>query len=182
MMIQLKDGDTIAEVHKKDPFMLLSRPDRVESVTYKIKSPFIKQSVYVTLGHIDGRPIEIFINSKDLKKNAEYAVLTRLISAIFRRGGDVSFILEELRGIWDANGGFFKNGKYIHSFYAEVADVIETFFRERGIITDIPVVSATSSVDANINYKICPECGAKALKTENGSDACVQCGYSKCDK
>ena len=138
----------------------------------------MKYSVYVTIGYInDGVPIVIFINSKDLKRTAEYAVLTRLISAIFRRGGDVSFVLEELRGIWDSNGGFFKNGKYIHSFYAEIADVIEEFFESIGLLT-----APIQSENKENHFKICPECGAKALKNDNGCDTCMQCGYSKCDK
>ena len=71
------------------------------------------------------RPIEIFINSKDLTRAPEYVVLTRLISAIFRRSPNPLFILEELQGIFDPNGGSFKEGKYYHSFYAEIADVFE---------------------------------------------------------
>ncbi|MCK5521464.1 MAG: hypothetical protein KAI81_10150, partial [Candidatus Marinimicrobia bacterium] len=110
----------------------VARPEVVEAKVYKVKSPFVKFSVYITLSYIyenkRKRPVEIFLNSKDLTRSAEYAVLTRLISAIFRKTNDPHFILEELRSIYDPNGGFFKEGKYVHSFYAEVADVIERFF------------------------------------------------------
>ncbi|MFA6618756.1 MAG: hypothetical protein WCT23_06795 [Candidatus Neomarinimicrobiota bacterium] len=193
-----KDKDKQAQT------LTLKRPDVVDARVYKIKSPFVKFNVYVTLGYIieNGRkrPIEIFINSKDLTHSAQYAVLTRLISAIFRRAGDAHFILEELRSIYDPNGGYFKEGKYIHSFYSEVADVIERFFTEEGILArpeqgeqiSLPIKTELSSVNTitddendptlNNTFKICPECNSRALKFENGCEFCVQCGYTKCDK
>jgi len=139
------------------------------------------------------RPIEIFINSKDLTKTSEYVVLTRLISAIFRRGTNPMFILEELQGIFDPNGGSFKEGKYYHSFYSEIADVIERFFYDVKII-DKPQTTPVSdngamqsmqsqeSIEINSEFRICPTCSSKSLKTENGCDSCMSCGYSKCDK
>ena len=182
------------------------RPEVVDAKVYKVKSAFVKNSVFITLSYLKEssiiRPIEIFINSKDLNRSAEYVVLTRLISAIFRRATDPMFILEELHGIHDPNGGSFKDGKYYHSFYAEVADVIERFFYDVNIIeksddqitTDtetkqqaVPVEvdknqSSNSHNDLNTVFKICPECSGKSLKMENGCDMCVECGYSKCDK
>ena len=108
------------------------RPEVVDAKVYKLKSAFVKNSVFITLSYVNDnsevRPIEIFINSKDLTRAPEYVVLTRLVSAIFRRSNDPMFILEELQGIFDPNGGTFKDGKYYHSFYAEIADVIERFF------------------------------------------------------
>ncbi|MFO7840971.1 MAG: hypothetical protein R6V48_02260 [Fidelibacterota bacterium] len=195
----------IEKKEEKPPQPLtLKRPDVVDAKVYKIKSPFVKFNVYVTLGYImeygRKRPIEIFINSKDLTHSAQYAVLTRLISAIFRRAGDAQFILEELRSIYDPNGGYFKEGKYIHSFYSEVADVIERFFRDEGILNapeqgeqiNIPIktqLTAQHTITDNENdptnnntFKICPECNSRALKYENGCEFCVQCGYTKCDK
>ncbi len=140
------------------------------------------------------RPIEIFINSKDLTRAPEYVVLTRLISAIFRRSPNPLFILEELQGIFDPNGGSFKEGKYYHSFYAEIADVIERFFYDVNILekpspfTTVNDGITSNTLDESISigennlFKICPDCNAKALKTENGCDSCMDCGYSKCDK
>jgi len=176
------------------------RPDVVNAKVYKLKSVFVKNSVFVTLSYISEgniiRPIEIFINSKDLTRAPEYVVLTRLISAIFRRASDAMFILEELQGIFDPNGGSFKDGKYYHSFYAEIADVIEQFFYDVGIVerpavhphTDNGLVE-TSTVLAqdegnmgNVQFKVCPDCNNRTLKTENGCDSCMGCGYSKCDK
>ena len=117
----------------------IERPPIVESITYKLKSSFVHHSIYITLGYVtDGkgnkRPVEIFINSKDLTHSAEYAVLTRLISAIFRHASNPTFILDELRGIYDPRGGVFKNGRYYPSLYAEIADVMEQFFRDIGLL------------------------------------------------
>ena len=186
-----------------------TRPQSVDAKVYKVKSAFVKNSVFITLSYVETdegrRPIEIFINSKDLNRAPEYVVLTRLISAIFRRATDPMFILEELHGIHDPNGGSFKDGKYYHSFYAEVAETIERFFYDVGIIKKEAVASepesdkmtkspenndlvkvemrpSNASIELNTQFKICPTCSSKSLKTENGCDSCVECGYSKCDK
>ncbi len=177
------------------------RPEVVDAKVYKLKSAFVKNSVFITLSYVNEndeiRPIEIFINSKDLTRAPEYVVLTRLVSAIFRRSNDPMFILEELQGIFDPNGGTYKDGKYYHSFYAEIADVIERFFFEVGIMErpeampmedngpQQKVVLAKDEGNAgNIEFRICVECNNRTLKTENGCDICMDpdCGYSKCDK
>jgi len=175
------------------------RPEVVDAKVYKLKSAFVKNSVFITLSYVNDeqsglKPIEIFINSKDLTKTSEYVVLTRLISAIFRRATNPMFILEELQGIFDPNGGSFKEGKYYHSFYSEIADVIERFFYDVKII-EKPKESSVSnnevvdmsemesaSLELNDDFRICPTCSSKSLKTENGCDSCMSCGYSKCDK
>ena len=180
-----------------------NRPHVVDAKVYKVKSAFVNNSVFITLSYVETdlgrRPIEIFINSKDLNRAPEYVVLTRLISAIFRRATDPMFILEELHGIHDPNGGSYKEGKYYHSFYAEVAEVIENFFYDVNIIEKpdnkeeniaIPKEDKEEQtvkiMAENHSYKtafrICPTCNSKSLKTENGCDSCVSCGYSKCDK
>ncbi len=176
------------------------RPEVVDAKVYKLKSAFVKNSVFITLSYVkdktDIRPIEIFINSKDLTRAPEYVVLTRLVSAIFRRSNDPMFILEELQGIFDPNGGTFKEGKYYHSFYAEIADVIERFFFDVGIIerpdthpfedngVDEQVILTKDEGNAgNTEFKICKECNNRTLKIENGCDVCMDpdCGYSKCE-
>ena len=210
-MIKLKQNFKIKEVKKSGPVKAPSspssnsaiRPEVVNAKVYKVKSAFVKNAVFITLSYVDthsGRkPIEIFINSKDLNRSAEYVVLTRLISAIFRRATDPMFILEELHGIHDPNGGSFKDGKYYHSFYAEVADVIERFFYDVKIIEKndenvspdnssqteselVPNKVAPLKDGLNTEFRLCPECSDKSLKTENGCDMCMECGYSKCDK
>ena len=143
-MLKLSQNTKIKEISEKnnnhpytvDPKSI--RQDVVDAKVYKLKSAFIKNSVFITMSYIKHedqiRPIEIFINSKDLTRAPEYVVLTRLISAIFRRSPNPLFILEELQGIFDPNGGSFKEGKYYHSFYAEIADVIERFFYDVNIL------------------------------------------------
>ena len=177
------------------------RPEVVDAKVYKLKSAFVKNSVFITLSYVeeekDVRPIEIFINSKDLTRAPEYVVLTRLVSAIFRRSNDPMFILEELQGIFDPNGGTYKEGKYYHSFYAEIADVIERFFFHVGILErpdampiednglQKKIVHANEEGNSgNTKFRICNECNNRTLKTENGCDICMDpdCGYSKCDK
>ena len=180
-------SENTKQKYKADPKSI--RPEVVDAKVYKLKSAFIKNSVLVTLSFIKHdehiRPIEIFINSKDLTRAPEYVVLTRLISAIFRRSANPMFILEELQGIFDPNGGSFKEGKYYHSFYAEIADVIERFFYDVNIIekpTDWTIQNdgniSIDKPDSNENntFKICPDCDSKTLKTENGCDSCMGCG------
>lgn len=216
-MIKLKKNFKVKEVQAKDITQKENvsspstnsaiRPEVVNAKVYKVKSAFVKNAVFITLSYIDthsGRkPIEIFINSKDLNRSAEYVVLTRLISAIFRRATNPMFILEELHGIHDPNGGSFKDGKYYHSFYAEVADVIERFFYDVDIIKkedlnqspenqedkkkninqiDDDLIKVANDLEVNAEFRICPACSSKSLKTENGCDMCMECGYSKCDK
>lgn len=209
-MIKLTTDATISEtpgnIQQKDDATIpakqlaVVRPDVVDAKVYKLKSAFVKNSVFVTLSYMNEngiiRPVEIFINSKDLTRAPEYVVLTRLISAIFRRASDAMFILEELQGIFDPNGGSFKEGKYYHSFYAEIADVIERFFYDVGIVerptehppTDngkietTPVLAQDEGNMGNVQFKVCPDCNNRTLKIENGCDSCMGCGYSKCDK
>ncbi|HHM02618.1 MAG TPA: hypothetical protein ENJ15_06355 [Caldithrix abyssi] len=200
-MIRIDDNQfEITEVKQEEPLdhvteHIVDRPNVVEARVYKLRSGFVKHSVYITLGYIEQngrkRPIEIFINSKDLTKNAEYAVLTRLISAIFRKSSDPRFILEELSSIHDPNGGYHRNGKFIHSFYSEVADIIERFFIEIGMMEKKTVTVAAESAGpaeavlaTNTEFQLCPDCSQRSVKMENGCLTCVnpECGYSKCDK
>ena len=215
-MIKIGASTKIEEISKKEKTTLKEgkqtnrpthnitntfRPEVVDAKVYKLKSAFVKNSVFITLSYVeeekDVRPIEIFINSKDLTRAPEYVVLTRLVSAIFRRSPDPMFILEELQGIFDPNGGTYKEGKYYHSFYAEIADVIERFFFDVGILErpdakpiednglQKKVVHAKEEGNSgNTKFRICNECNNRTLKTENGCDICMDpnCGYSKCDK
>ena len=194
---ETKKKDLIQDSRQEDSGSNI-RPEVVDAKVYKLKSAFVKNSVFITLSYInqDGvlSPIEIFINSKDLTKTSEYVVLTRLISAIFRRSTNPMFILEELQGIFDPNGGSFKEGKYYHSFYSEIADVIERFFYDVKIIDKLESSNESTAnqndlehveqnvMNLNSEFKICPSCSGKSLKIENGCDSCMDCGYSKCDK
>lgn len=194
-MLKLSEDFKIEEI-KEEPLTkrdrIAERPDVVKAKVYRFDSGFVKHKVYVTLSYIEQnkkkRPIEIFINSKDLTKNAEYTVLTRLISAIFRKSSNPAFILEELNGIHDPNGGYFNKGKYVLSFYSEIANVIEQFLGEIECVdavekeADAPKVKM--SLSGNENLSLCPECNQRSVRMENGCMTCIneKCGYSKCDK
>jgi len=176
---------------------IIERPEMVSAKVYKLKSRFVKQSLYITLSYIRGdddinRPIEIFINSKDLSKLPEYTVLTRLISAIFRHFNNPKFILEELQSVYDPNGGYFMKGKYIYSFYSEIALIIERFFIEIGFMNEkqdgldnwietAKKANPEKTIEVN-NFKICPNCNQKSLQIDGGCLNCInpECGYSKC--
>lgn len=175
---------------------IITRPEMAEAKVYKLKSRFVKESLYVTLSYIKGengnRPIEIFINSKDLSKLPEYTVLTRLISAIFRHFRDPKFILEELQSVYDPNGGYFMKGKYIYSFYSEIAITIEKFFidigflkeKEDGLenwIENAKKAHPDKKIETN-KFRICPNCNQKSLQIDGGCLNCInpECGYSKC--
>jgi len=176
---------------KKEP-----RQDVLNAKVYKLKSSFVDYAIYITLSYkLDDNgnriPYEIFINSKDLTKSAEYAVLTRLISAVFRRSEDPTFIIEELKSIYDPNGGHFKEGRYYPSIYAEIGDILEKFFFDIGIMKkkerkemSEQGPAAPKKDEINLELKICPKCGQKSLKLEGGCMACMNpdCGYSKCDE
>lgn len=176
---------------------LIVRPDIVEAKVYKLRSRFVKESLYITLSYVKNkegknRPIEIFINSKDLSKLPEYTILTRLISAIFRYFRDPEFILEELQSVYDPNGGYFSNGKYIYSFYSEIASIIEKFFIDIGFLDKkdegldnwfetAKKVNPEKKIEIN-NFKICPNCNQKSLQIDGGCLNCInpECNYSKC--
>jgi hypothetical protein len=179
----------------------LERPYVIDAKVYKLKSRFVEHSIFITIGYIKYddkiRPFEIFINSKDLSRAAEFTMLTRLLSAIFRRFEDPVFILEELRSIYDPNRiGYWKNNRFIHSLYGEIAEVIEEFFKEMGIMKT--ETASEKSGEAGIKlmieekdeskedlslFQICPKCNLRTLKVEGGCYTCVnpECGYTKCD-
>jgi len=175
----------------------ITRPETVEAKVYKLKSRFVKERVFVTMSYIadedgENRPIEIFINSKDLSKLPEYTVLTRLISAIFRNFNNPRFILEELQSVYDPNGGYFMKGKYIYSFYSEIALIIEKFFIDIGFIDEkdegldnwietAKKANPDKKFEVN-NFKICPNCNQKSLQVDGGCLNCInpECSYSKC--
>jgi len=181
-------------IQKED---VIKRPESVEAKVYRLKSRFVKERMYITLSYVHteegvNRPIEMFINSKDLSKLPEYTVLTRLISTIFRTFADPKFILEELKSIYDPNGGYFLKGRYIYSFYSEIAMIIEKFFIDIGFMGD-----QESKLDNWIDnakkmnpekeikeshFKICPECNERSLQLDGGCLMCInpECGYSKC--
>ena len=120
--------------------MLLTRSERLTGATYKLRWPDSEHALYVTVNDVehDGirRPFEIFVNSKNLEHYAWVVALTRMISAVFRRGGEVAFVAEELKQVFDPRGGHWANGRYVPSLVAAIGDILERHMRETGFLTD----------------------------------------------
>src|SRR6202042_2899063 len=116
----------------------LDRPEDLPGRTYKIKWPGRDHAIYITINDVmqDGRrrPFEIFINSKNMEHYAWTVALTRMISAVFRRGGDVSFVVEEMKAVFDPRGGAWMEGRYVPSLLAAIGDVIERHMIEIGFL------------------------------------------------
>ncbi|MEO1679388.1 MAG: adenosylcobalamin-dependent ribonucleoside-diphosphate reductase [Pseudomonadota bacterium] len=168
----------------------LDRPESLEGHTYKLQWPDSPHAIYITLNDIDvnGRriPFEIFINSKNMEHYAWTVALTRMISAVFRRGGDVSFVVEELKAVFDPRGGAWMGGKYVPSILAAIGGVIERHLVSIGFIggeglglkTDPEAKRAVVGVHAAV--PACPNCGSHEIGMQEGCMTCRNCGYSKC--
>ena len=173
-------------VHLTKP---LDRPTFLPGATYKIKWADSDHAIYITVNDIeqDGRrrPFEVFINSKNMEHFAWTVALTRMISAVFRRGGDVSFVVDELKAVFDPRGGQWVKGRYVPSLLAAIGDVIEEHMLAIGFLKapDAETV-APKPVKQVINIGTapaqCQSCGSVALVKQEGCDLCTACGYSKC--
>ena len=167
----------------------LDRPEVLIGQTYKIKWADLDHAFYITVNDIekDGRrrPFEIFINSKNMEHYAWTVALTRMISAVFRRGGDVSFVVDELKAVFDPRGGQWMHARYVPSLMAAIGEVIERHLVAIGFMTpretvvpdDVRAV-AVNAEGAPAHY--CPRCGQPSLVKIEGCDTCVSCGYSRC--
>ena len=167
----------------------LSRPEALEGQTYKVKWPDSEHAIYITVNDLllngHRRPFEVFINSKNMEHFAWTVALTRMISAVFRRGGDVSFVVEELKAVFDPRGGAWVDGKYIPSILAAIGGVIEHHMISTGFIAgegmglkvdpQAEVVNLTQCRGAS-----CSSCGQFDLRMVEGCMTCGSCGYSKC--
>jgi hypothetical protein len=198
--------DNVVQLHEK-----LKRPEMLIGSTYKVKTPLSEHALYVTINDIilNGgtenelrRPFEIFINSKNMDHFQWIVALTRIISAVFRKGGDVTFLVEELRSVFDPRGGYFKKGgKYMPSLVAEIGDAIECHMRMIGLLKDDGLdehrkklmaekraqyesaVAATATEDAGDfpeGAQLCGKCQTKAAIVMDGCLTCLNCGESKC--
>lgn len=162
-----------------------SRPSEISGTTYKLKSPLTDHALYITINHVevDGKnlPFEIFINSKSLEHQQWIITITRLISSIFRQhatyGLDISFIVSELRSVFDPNGGYQVKNRRIPSLVAEIGDIIETHLIKLGTIEDTRLELTKSSMT---KFRECPSCNSIALIRMDGCDTCSICGFSKC--
>ncbi len=185
----------------------LDRPEALPGNTYKIKWPESDHAIYITINDIvqDGRrrPFEVFINSKNMEHYAWTVGLTRMISAVFRRGGDVSFVVEELQAVFDPRGGFWMGGRYVPSLLAAIGDVIEQHMIAIGFLPDpgrerremvaarekkAAIGSSGAGQGTNgggvhalaATLPRCPKCSQPSLIRQEGCDLCTSCGYSKC--
>ena len=167
----------------------LDRPQSLEGSTYKLKWPDSEHAIYLTINDIvignRRRPFEVFINSKNMEHYAWTLALTRMISAVFRRGGDVSFVVEELKAVFDPRGGAWVQGKYIPSILAAIGGVIEQHMISIGFLEreGMGLKSDPQAQVVNIDTprgKACPSCGRFDMVMTEGCMTCRSCGHSKC--
>ncbi|MEW7867274.1 TSCPD domain-containing protein [Aeromonas diversa] len=176
------------------------RPERLTGTTYKLKTPqhVCEHSLFITINdmvlnegseHEIRCPFEIFINTKSLEHHQWIVALTRIISAVFRKGGDVTFLVEELRSVFDPKGGYWDHGRYVPSLIAGIGNVIETHLIEIGMLASPETDSAQKAYlaekyDAATGFppsaSLCPKCHYQALVLQDGCMTCLNCGDSKC--
>ncbi len=180
---EARDGEV---VYISEP---LERPETLEGVTYKLKWPESPHAIYITMNDVvtagRRRPFEIFINSKNMEHYAWTVALTRMISAVFRRGGDVSFVVEELKAVFDPRGGAWMKGRYVPSILAAIGGVIERHLVEIGFIEGEGQGLAEDPAAAQLAVGgtapvPCPNCGSFNTAMREGCATCLDCGYSKC--
>ncbi len=179
------DGDV---VYIAEP---LDRPQELEGLTYKLKWPDSNHAIYITINDIviagHRRPFEIFINSKNMEHFAWTVALTRMISAVFRRGGDISFVVEELKAVFDPRGGAWMGGKYVPSILAAIGGVIEKHLIAIGFIDGEgmglkadPRAEVSTLGNGRPKGPACPSCGEYQMRMVEGCMTCANCGHSKC--
>ncbi|GIS86420.1 MAG: NrdJb [Gammaproteobacteria bacterium] len=203
---QQEDEANVVRMHER-----LERPEMLRGTTYKIKPPVSDHAMYITINDIvlnqgteyeKYRPYEIFINSKNLDHYQWIVALTRVLSSVFRKGGDVAFLVEELKAVFDPKGGYFAGeGRFMPSIIAELGYVIERHFKSIGIIS--PEVldehqkeliekkrqefeNQDKQTDAFVNQEfphgstLCGQCNTVAVVLMDNCETCLNCGYSKC--
>ena len=190
----------------------LNRPEKLIGNTYKIKTPVTEHALYITINDIimeagtpreHRRPFEIFINSKNMGHFQWIVALTRVMSAVFRKGGDVTFLVEELRSVFEPSGGYFKKGgKFIPSLVAEIGEVVEQHLQEIGMLKKpgldqhqeqlvtkkrreylekyAPEGENLDSHGYPKSAQLCHKCSTKAAIAMDGCLTCLNCGESKC--
>ncbi|MDP5306418.1 adenosylcobalamin-dependent ribonucleoside-diphosphate reductase [Paracoccus spongiarum] len=168
----------------------LDRPAALEGSTYKLKWPGSEHAIYITVNDIvqagHRRPFEVFINSKNMEHYAWTVALTRMISAVFRRGGDVSFVVEELKAVFDPRGGAWMAGRYVPSILAAIGGVIERhmisigFLEAEGMGLKSDPKAEAVAVGEPPRGPSCPSCGQYGMRMIEGCMTCPSCGHSKC--
>lgn len=190
----------------------LGRPEKLVGNTYKIKTPVTEHALYITINDIvmnEGspqehrRPFEVFINSKNMEHFQWIVALTRVMSAVFRKGGDVTFLVEELKSVFEPSGGYFKKGgKFVPSLVAEIGEVVEQHLQEIGMLKKpgldqhqqklveekkAEYLEKHAKPGEEVNDEgfpkgasLCKKCNTKAAIIMDGCLTCLNCGESKC--
>ena len=204
----VEEKSNIIQMHES-----LQRPEMLLGSTYKIKTPLSEHSLYITINdivlnhdtdHEQRRPFEVFINSKNMDHFQWIVALTRIMSAVFRKGGDITFLVEELRSVFDPSGGYFKKGgKFMPSLVAEIGDVVESHLKMIGMIKSEEIsdhqqkimdekraqfeaekkvnnAESTESTAFPAGSQLCTKCNTKASIQMDGCMTCLNCGDSKC--
>lgn len=198
--------DNVIRMHEK-----LERPEKLVGSTYKVKTPVSDHAMYVTINdiilnegtqHEQRRPFEIFINSKSLDHYQWIVALTRVMSAVFRKGGDVTFIVDELKAVFDPRGGYWQpGGTFMPSIIADLGHIVEKHLIEIGLLRTVEpseerkqfieekraeYESRTAQTDAFAEgsypegAQLCGHCNTAASVVLDGCLTCLSCGYSKC--
>ena len=201
-----KPGVSVVEMHES-----LQRPETLIGMTYKIKSPLFEHALYVTVNdivlnagtpHEQRRPFEIFINSKNMDHFQWIVALTRIMSAVFRKGGDCTFLVEELKAVFDPRGGYLKKGGvYMPSIVAEIGAVLERHLISIGLLEGEALDEAqlkylaekraayeasqgAVAVEPGDGFpagaQLCTKCNTQAVVQMDGCATCLNCGHSKC--
>lgn len=199
------------EVELEQMHESMPRPEKLLGTTYKLKTPehISEHSLFITINDVvlnEGteyevrRPFEVFINSKSLEHYQWIVALTRIMSAVFRKGGDCTFLVEELRSVFDPRGGYWNKGKYVPSLIAEIGNVIEQHLTEIGMLSkpepDEHQQAFINAKKAELTSKpneqeddygsfppsatLCFKCHAKSVIIKDGCQTCLNCGDSKC--
>ncbi|PCI67312.1 MAG: NrdJb [Piscirickettsiaceae bacterium] len=204
----VEEKSNVIQMHES-----LKRPEMLLGSTYKIKTPLSEHSLYITINdlvlnegteHEQRRPFEVFINSKNMDHFQWIVALTRIMSAVFRKGGDITFLVEELRSVFDPSGGYFKKGgKFMPSLVAEIGDVVEAHLKMIGLIKTEEItehqqkimdekraqfeakneVKAPETEESSAfpeGSQLCTKCNTKASIQMDGCMTCLNCGDSKC--
>ena len=203
---QTAGGAEVIRMHEK-----LERPEVLVGSTYKVKTPVSDHAMYVTINdiilnegteHEKRRPFEIFINSKNLDHYQWIVALTRIISAVFRKGGDVTFLVDELKAVFDPRGGYWQpGGKFMPSIIAELGYIVEKHLITIGLLSPVELdegqkqliaekrqefeqsskqQDAFSKSDYPEGAQLCSKCNTVAVVMMDGCMTCLSCGESKC--
>jgi len=204
----VEEKSNIIQMHES-----LKRPEMLLGSTYKIKTPLSEHSLYITINdlilnpdtdHEQRRPFEVFINSKNMDHFQWIVALTRIMSAVFRKGGDITFLVEELRSVFDPSGGYFKKGgKFMPSLVAEIGDVVESHLKMIGMIKTEEISEHQQKImdekraqfeaeklvkspehetasEFPAGAQLCTKCNVVASIQMDGCMTCLNCGDSKC--